>query len=108
MSARVASAAPSPWHDGEREAQRRAGVVERMERLGGRGIRPFMPDQHRQFFAQLPFLLVGSVDRDGLPWASLLAGEPGFATTPDERTLRVAARPVAGDPLGAALMPGAS
>src|SRR5260370_34582664 len=96
-----------PWHTGEREAQRRAGVVERMEQMGGRNIRPFMPDQHRQFFSQLPFLLLGSVDGSGMPWASLLAGPPGFATTPDEYTLRVATRPAAGDPLNVALQPGA-
>ena len=67
MDAPLIQTLASPWHAGEREAQRRAGVAERMERYGGRAIRPFMPDQHRQFFAQLPFLLVGSVDRDGLP-----------------------------------------
>ncbi|MCW2573938.1 MAG: pyridoxamine 5-phosphate oxidase [Frankiales bacterium] len=96
-----------PWHVGEREAQRRAGVAERMERFGGRGIRPSMPDQHRQFFSQLPFLLIGSIDSSGLPWASLLTGQPGFATTPDERTLHVAARPPEGDPLRVALRPDA-
>ena len=93
----------SPWHDGEREAQRRAGTAERMERYGGRVIRAFMPDQHRQFFAQLPFVIVGSVDRQGLPWASLLAGPPGFVQSPDDRTLRVAALPASGDQLAGAL-----
>ncbi len=66
-----------------------------------------MPDQHRQFFSQLPFLLIGSIDSSGLPWASLLAGKPGFATTPDERTLHVAARPLEADPLHGALRPDA-
>jgi len=96
-----------PWHAGEREAQRRAGVAERMGRIAGRSIRPFMPDQHRQFFSQLPFLIVGSVDDSGLPWASLLAGPPGFATTPDERTLQVATRLPKGDPLHVMLRPDA-
>lgn len=96
-----------PWHAGEREAQRRAGVAERMERIGGRRIRPFMPDQHRQFFSQLPFLIIGSVGVSGLPWASLLAGQPGFATTPDERTLQVATHLPEGDPLHVALRPDA-
>ena len=37
----------SPWHDGERAAQRIVGVAERMEEVGKRVIRPFMPGQHR-------------------------------------------------------------
>jgi predicted pyridoxine 5'-phosphate oxidase superfamily flavin-nucleotide-binding protein len=95
---------PSPWHDGERAMQARAGVAERMARVSGRAIRDFMPDQHRDFFAQLPFIVVGSVDRDGWVWASLLAGRPGFATSPDPRSLTIAALPVSGDPLACALM----
>jgi uncharacterized protein len=98
---------PSPWHDGERAMQARLGVGERMARAGLRVIRDFMPDQHRDFFAQLPFLLVGSVDGEGWVWASLLAGKPGFATSPDPRRLTIAARPVAGDPLAGALRLGA-
>lgn len=98
---------PSPWHDGERAVQARAGTGERMERVGGRTIRDVMPDQHREFFAQLPFLVVGSVDREGRAWASLLSGAPGFVSSPDPQTLRIAARPVAGDPLDGALAPGA-
>src|SRR5258708_15010806 len=97
---------PSPWHAGERALQIRAGVGELMERVG-RNIRDFMPDQHRAFFARLPFLLVGSVDREGSPWASLLAGKPGFADSPDPRTLTIAARPIPGDPLETVLVPDA-
>src|SRR5258708_13356692 len=98
---------PSPWHAGERAAQARVGVAERMERVGRHTIRDFMPDQHRDFFAQLPFLVVGSVDRDGLPWASLLSGPPGFARSPDPRRLVIRAHPIAGDPLQPALLPAA-
>jgi len=97
---------PSPWHAGERALQTRAGVGERMERVG-RNIRDFMPDQHRAFFAQLPFLVIGSVDGHGSPWASLLIGKPGFATSPDPQTLTIATRPIPGDPLETALAPGA-
>jgi predicted pyridoxine 5'-phosphate oxidase superfamily flavin-nucleotide-binding protein len=98
---------PSPWHDGERAMQARVGVAERMARVGGRAIRDFMPDQHRDFFAQLPFIVVGSVDHDGWIWASLLAGRPGFATSLDPRSLTIAALPVGGDPLAGALVLGA-
>src|SRR5438067_1365118 len=98
---------PSPWHEGERAMQARAGTAERMAHVGGRAIRSFMPDQHRRFFAQLPFLVVGSVDAEGFPWASLLAGAPGFASSPDPHTLVIAARPLPGDPLAGALALGA-
>jgi hypothetical protein len=86
----------SPYHAGEREVQMRAGVRERAEALGRKMIRPFMPDQHRQFFEQLPFVLVGSVDREGKVWASALAGR---VFTPDERTVRVHVRLHEDDPL---------
>src|SRR6185437_8700043 len=97
----------SPWHAGERAVQARVGVGERMERFGGRAIRDFMPDQHRDFFAQLPFVAIGSVDREGKPWASLLAGEPGFMHSPDPRRLVIEAPPIEGDPLRGTLRPAA-
>jgi ferredoxin-NADP reductase/predicted pyridoxine 5'-phosphate oxidase superfamily flavin-nucleotide-binding protein len=108
MTAIAAPHTPSPWHEGERAAQARVGVAERMEIAGRRSIRAFMPDQHREFFAQLPFLVVGSIDEAGWPWASILSGKPGFATSPDPRRLDIAVRPLAGDPLAAALVPGAA
>jgi uncharacterized protein len=98
---------PSPWHEGERAAQARLGVLERMDGVGRRVVRPFMPDQHRTFFAQLPFLLVGSIDAEGWPWASILCGPPGFVTSPDPFTLHIAADPIEADPLAAALVPDA-
>jgi predicted pyridoxine 5'-phosphate oxidase superfamily flavin-nucleotide-binding protein len=80
---------PSPWHAGELHLQRAVGVAERMDELGRRAIRRFMPEQHRTFFSQLPFVALGAVDRDGDVWATLVPGMPGFLHTPTERTLRV-------------------
>ena len=96
------------FHAGERAVQARAGVQARMAELGPRVIRDVMPDQHRAFFAQLPLLLVGSVDAQGQPWASVLTGTPGFLATPDARTLLVRASPTAGDPLVQTLVSGAA
>jgi predicted pyridoxine 5'-phosphate oxidase superfamily flavin-nucleotide-binding protein len=107
MSPLDEASVPAPWHEGERAIQARLGVLERMDKVGRRNIRGFMPDQHRIFFAQLPFLIVGSVDRHGWPWASLLAAPPGFATSPDDKTLHIAAQPATGDPLAESLAPGA-
>ncbi len=62
----------SPWHAGEKQLQGHLGVIEQMEAYGRRAIRSEMPDQHRQFYQQLPFMLYGAVDADGNPWASIL------------------------------------
>lgn len=89
----------SPWHAGERQLQVRAGVAERMEAWGAKVIRQAMPDQHRQFYQQLPFMLVGAVDADGAPWASILEGPPGFARAPQDTLLRLDSLPAIDDPL---------
>lgn len=93
----------SPFHSGELAIQARLGVQEKMDKQGRRVIREFLPDQHRQFFAQLPYVIVGTVDAAGNPWASILVGNPGFLSTPGDRTLHVAAKPLFGDPLAATL-----
>jgi predicted pyridoxine 5'-phosphate oxidase superfamily flavin-nucleotide-binding protein len=96
----------APWHRGEQEAQRRAGTAERMAEIGPKVVRDFMPDQHRAFFEQLPFIVVGSLDAKQRPWASILAGLPGFATSPHPRRLEIEADPLPGDPLAHALQVG--
>ncbi|QFZ82950.1 flavin-nucleotide-binding protein [Variovorax paradoxus] len=98
----------APFHAGERALQALVGSREQMEAMGPRVIRDYMPDQHREFFAQLPFLVVGSLDADLQPWASMLAAPAGFAHSPDATHLRVDALPGAGDPLAAQLAPGAT
>ena len=96
------------FHAGERAVQTRVGVRERMAQLGPRVIRDFMPDQHREFFEQLPFVIVGTVDGAGQPWASVLAHPPGFIGSPDPRHLVLRAQPLAGDPLEGTLADGAA
>ncbi|MBL4637383.1 MAG: pyridoxamine 5'-phosphate oxidase family protein, partial [Kofleriaceae bacterium] len=77
-----------------------------MESFGRKVIRDSIPEQHRAFYAQLPFATVGHVDSAGRPWASLLVGRPGFLSTPDARSMHFAVCPVAGDPLATSLSPG--
>ncbi|WP_097459970.1 pyridoxamine 5'-phosphate oxidase family protein [Mangrovitalea sediminis] len=98
--------AEAPFHEGERWIQQRVGIAEKIQVAAQRSIRDFMPDQHRAFFAQLPFLVVGSLDASGHPLASILTGAPGFITSPDERELWIHARPHPADRLGDALAPG--
>lgn len=73
---------PSPFHRGEIALQRTVGAAERMERFGRKVIRTYMPDQHRQFYNQLPFVVLGAVDPDGDVWATLVGGRPGFMESP--------------------------
>ena len=93
----------SPFHAGELAIQARLGAQERMDKQGRRVIREFLPEQHRQFFAQLPYVIAGTVGGSGNLWASILVGEPGFISSPDEHTLHVAAQPLFGDPLATTL-----
>lgn len=88
----------SPWHAGETQLQARVGVAERMDELGRRVIRSEMPDQHRTFYQQLPFMLYGAVDADGNPWASILEGAPGFAHSPVPTLLQFGSLPGSDDP----------
>jgi uncharacterized protein len=99
---------PSPWHRGEIAIQKAFGAFERMDAAGRRIVRDTMPDQHRQFFAQLPFIVAGSVDEHGDPWATLLAGHPGFMRTPDARTLSMTRARDPLDPADAGMNDGAS
>ncbi|MEP6790450.1 MAG: pyridoxamine 5'-phosphate oxidase family protein [Ramlibacter sp.] len=95
-----------PFHEGEQALQQRAGAYERLAEIGPQIIRDHMPDQHRHFFVQLPMLLAGSIDAQGQPWASVLAGPPGFMESPDPQQLVVNALPLPGDPLQRGLAPG--
>jgi ferredoxin-NADP reductase/predicted pyridoxine 5'-phosphate oxidase superfamily flavin-nucleotide-binding protein len=88
----------SPWHAGEKQLQAHVGVAERMDVVGRKVIRSEMPDQHRTFYQQLPFMLYGAVDADGNPWASILEGPPGFAHSPQPALLQFDSLPGSDDP----------
>ncbi|AMR66890.1 pyridoxamine 5'-phosphate oxidase family protein [Aquipseudomonas alcaligenes] len=96
----------SPFHPGEQQIQSRLGMRDKLEDIGRRMIRDHMPEQHREFFALLPWLLVGSRDADGQPQASVLWGAPGFTTSPQPQRLRIDSMPEADDPLAANLRAG--
>lgn len=96
-----------PFHRGELEIQSRVGVRDRIANVGKKVIRNYLPDEHRQFYAKLPMLFIASVDSAGRPWASVLAGRPGFVRAPDSQTLAVNAVPIYRDPLATNLDKGA-
>ncbi|MDE3012175.1 MAG: pyridoxamine 5'-phosphate oxidase family protein [Pseudomonadota bacterium] len=100
--------AAGSFHAGERALQVLAGSAPRLAELGPQLIRDHLPEQHRDFFRQLPCVVVGGLDADGQPRASLWAGPPGFAHSPEPALLQLAPASVApADPLWGRLAAGA-
>lgn len=93
------------FHAGERAAQIRAGAGDMAARVGG-FIRDYMPQQHRDFYTALPFVVLAAADAAGRPWVTVLEGEEGFIASPDDRTLIFDALPDEADPLAAAIAAG--
>ena len=79
----------SPFHKGEQFLQRQVGKRDKVEALGQRVIRDHLPQQHQRFYTGLNLLVIGGLDRDGKPWASLVTGDSGFVRALDERRLEV-------------------
>src|ERR1700680_606684 len=95
----IMTRATSPFHAGEQKIQSLAGVRDRIELKGRAVIRDTMPEQHRAFFAALPFMVVGLADQNGHPWATILSGPPGFMNSLDENLLAIKAWLDPGAPL---------
>jgi uncharacterized protein len=87
------------FHRGELLVQERAGVRERAARVGG-SIHGEIPHPAREFLEQRRFVVLATADRLGRPWASVLAGPPGFARITGPQRVRLEAVPAPCDPLG--------
>ncbi|MBC06690.1 MAG: flavin-nucleotide-binding protein [Thalassospira sp.] len=98
--------APSPWHAGEVRLQEILGVDARMEEVGRKVLRDHIIEQHRLFYPQLPFAVLGTVDGDGNPWATLRANQPGFLFASDPHHLSVTLPRVETDPADAGMNDG--
>ncbi len=96
------------FHAGEQALQERVGVRERLERGAASFMRDYMPDQHRELFHKLPTLLLGALDAQGQPWATMLGGAPGFVSTPDARQMRIELGRRGDDPVLQQLQSGAA
>ncbi|NDL62525.1 pyridoxamine 5'-phosphate oxidase family protein [Acerihabitans arboris] len=90
------------FHPDELRAQALAGFSS----VSG-GIYPAMPDQHREFFAHLPYLFVAAPDERGWPVATVFSGPTGFLRSPDAAHLRISSARRPDDPAQAALQTGA-
>jgi uncharacterized protein len=86
------------YHTGEIAVQTKAGVRRRAEKLAA-GIRGSISPDRREFVAAQRMAVLGTMDRRGGIWASVVTGKAGFLQASDEHTIRIAAAPTAGDPL---------
>lgn len=91
----------TPFNVDELAAQARAGFSP-----SGSGIRDFLPEQHRSFFAMLSYVFVATLDAGGWPIATLLEGESGFVESLDPVSLRIRTLPRADDPAAGTLRVG--
>lgn len=91
-----------PFHEGEREIQRRAGVAAEAEAVG-RIIASTLSPAVGRFLAGQRMAVAASLDARGQPWASLVTGPVGFLEAVDERLLRVRTEPPPDDVLTANL-----
>ena len=106
MLTKTIAEANSPWHAGEIALQQKVGAAERMDEIGRRVLRDHLIDQHRAFYPQLPFVVLGTVDREGNAWATLRAGHPGFLQSPHRHSLAVNLERAPDDPADAGMEDG--
>ena len=96
----------SPFHAGELAIHARFGTQEQIDRQGRRFIRDYLTQQHQEFFTQLAYLIVGTVDEAGSPWASIIVGKPGFISLISDRSIGITTKILPGDPLAITLAEG--
>lgn len=86
------------FHRGEIAVQERAGVRDIANDVG-EGIIDFVPPDAAQFLERRQMVVLGTVDRRGRVWASVVTGEPGFIEIAGDRTLRISGHMSKSDPL---------
>lgn len=91
-----------PFHEGEIFVQRKLGTHDDVMQFAPKFIRPYLPEQHVDFYTNQPYLAVAARDTQGRMWASLMFGkEPNalFVSSPDPTTLVMDHHPIPGDVL---------
>lgn len=87
----------SHFHSAEIAIQQRLGISKSVDEKTKQLIRDEMPQQHRDFFSQLPFIMIATTDDTGQPWAIPITGAVPFISTPNSRTLTIQYLPVLDD-----------
>ncbi|WP_171136681.1 pyridoxamine 5'-phosphate oxidase family protein [Ruegeria sp. HKCCC1038] len=95
----------NPFHTGELKAQKRAGVGDVAKWAAG-FIRDYMPQQHRDFFEQLPFFVIAGGDQNGRTWVTLIDGPENFIRSPDPHRITLATELDETDPLASSFAQG--
>ncbi|GJE99799.1 hypothetical protein PsYK624_160700 [Phanerochaete sordida] len=89
------------FHRGELAIQEKLAIADAVAN-NYTWIEPEMPDQHRAFhMTRPPFLPVTTLDREGRPWTSVLAGstgQPGFISCPSPSRYDMDVKVWEGDP----------
>lgn len=85
------------YHPAEIELQEKTGRRDLAQMLGRR-VTDHVTDEAAKILSAVPFIVAGTVDEAGRPWASFLAGKPGFIRF-NGRSLSVDSVPVSSDPL---------
>jgi predicted pyridoxine 5'-phosphate oxidase superfamily flavin-nucleotide-binding protein len=77
----------SQFHLFEVAVQKRLGIDKLVAQKSQGFIRAVMPEQHRKFFSELTFVMIGVTDNQGYPWPIPMLGQGGFIQTPNNTTL---------------------
>eukprot|EP01122_Echinamoeba_exundans_P009743 TRINITY_DN3508_c0_g1_i1.p1 TRINITY_DN3508_c0_g1~~TRINITY_DN3508_c0_g1_i1.p1 ORF type:complete len:610 (-),score=74.64 TRINITY_DN3508_c0_g1_i1:62-1891(-) len=93
-------------HEGELWMQDHAGLDAENRKFIQSILRPYMPDQHRIFFSNQPYLIVGSRNDSGEVWASIMFGPRGFVSSPEPTILQISPALTPGDPLETSIRDG--
>lgn len=80
---------PAKLHRGEIHFQKLTNRHERITQMSQIMMRNHIIDQHKDFFAELEYVFLGTVDEDGQPNAHIFVGEAGFILTPDPYHLMI-------------------
>ena len=90
----------TPWHRGEAKIHASLGMTDKLENLGRRMIRDFMPDQHREFYSELEFVVLSALDETGRVWPFIWSGAAGFISSPSPKHLVIKRGALTGQPEG--------
>lgn len=89
----------SIFHDGEIQIHERLDIKKSMQSKGKTMISFEISFALQIFYHLQSMIFVGSIDKNGYPWSSILTGEPGFSKALNPKTLNINATPINGDPL---------
>ena len=81
-------AVSTPYHEGERAVQQRVDEID-MARINSGAIDETILAGALRFIEQQPMVIIGSMNRKGHVWASILFGNPGFIRARDDHTLEL-------------------